>query len=299
METPLISICIPTYNRAEHLRKTLDSIVSTPEFREGSDVEIVISDNCSPDDTGLVAQKYVSQYPDRIRYSRNETNIVDANFEKVLSLGRGEFLKLHNDTAVLHDASSLGKMIKVVRKAKKERALPFFLNGYCKAKDDIVVDSLDRFIAETRYYCTWIGAFGLWRRDFLAMSDTMRRTYKTKLFQAWVLLDYIAQGNSMLICNEQLFDVATVSKKGGYNIAEIFGHNYNVLLKTHYDQGNLSGKVYRKAKRDMVSFVNGYYFDKGGNYNFDKSGYFKWMLPFYKWNFYFYRKWLRTILKGK
>ena len=48
---PLVSICIPTYNRVEQLKITMESIMAQPEFREGK-VEIVISDNASDDDTG-------------------------------------------------------------------------------------------------------------------------------------------------------------------------------------------------------------------------------------------------------
>ena len=41
---PLVSICIPTYNRAECLKETIESIICQPEFLEGK-VEIVVSDN--------------------------------------------------------------------------------------------------------------------------------------------------------------------------------------------------------------------------------------------------------------
>lgn len=43
---PLLSICIPTYNRAEYLEKSLESIIRQSEFHS-DDVDVVISDNCS------------------------------------------------------------------------------------------------------------------------------------------------------------------------------------------------------------------------------------------------------------
>jgi len=56
-EKPLLSICIPTYNRAEYLAKSLDTLVCLPEFNS-SEVEVVISDNASTDNTQEVAKKY-------------------------------------------------------------------------------------------------------------------------------------------------------------------------------------------------------------------------------------------------
>lgn len=51
-EKPLLSICIPTYNRAEYLAKSLDTLVCLPEFNS-SEVEVVISDNASTDNTQI------------------------------------------------------------------------------------------------------------------------------------------------------------------------------------------------------------------------------------------------------
>ena len=52
---PLVSICIPTYNRSEYLRLSLERYIREPEFLSGC-VEIVISDNTSTDDTGVMVQ---------------------------------------------------------------------------------------------------------------------------------------------------------------------------------------------------------------------------------------------------
>src|SRR5664279_654163 len=100
MPEVLLSICIPTYNRAKNLEDTLISIVQQRRFQETDDVEIVISDNCSGDNTGNVSEKFAALYKEKIRYFRNTENISDANFEKVLSYGKGQYLKLNNDTLI-------------------------------------------------------------------------------------------------------------------------------------------------------------------------------------------------------
>jgi abequosyltransferase len=46
---PLLSICIPTYNRSQYLKQALETYVSNAAFDD--EVEIVISDNASTDNT--------------------------------------------------------------------------------------------------------------------------------------------------------------------------------------------------------------------------------------------------------
>ena len=49
---PYLSICIPTYNRSEVLKESLMQLLKY----EGDDIEVVISDNCSPDNTEEVVR---------------------------------------------------------------------------------------------------------------------------------------------------------------------------------------------------------------------------------------------------
>lgn len=88
---PKISVCIPTYNRAALLKECLGSLV-IQTFR---DVEIIVSDNCSTDDTQAVIA--ACQDP-RLRYCRNDTNIGPyANLNRLLDLAQGEYV------CILHD----------------------------------------------------------------------------------------------------------------------------------------------------------------------------------------------------
>ena len=59
---PLLSICIPTYNRADKLKQTLESIVSQPEFIDFDEFEIVISDNGSKDGTKEICEELKKKY---------------------------------------------------------------------------------------------------------------------------------------------------------------------------------------------------------------------------------------------
>jgi len=121
----LLSICIPTYNRCEILEKTILSIINSSGFCD--EVEIVISDNCSIDNTKYVVNKYQSKYRN-IVYHRNEVNILDKNFIKVLSLGSGEYLKLLNDTAIINEGV-VETFLSNIKKHRNEKPALFFYNN--------------------------------------------------------------------------------------------------------------------------------------------------------------------------
>jgi len=87
--TPLLSICIPTYNRAAALGRTLENLEE--EIRGlGGKVEICISDNCSPDDTEKIVGRWKKRLP--ITCNRNRANMgYDINALRVMRIARGEF----------------------------------------------------------------------------------------------------------------------------------------------------------------------------------------------------------------
>lgn len=88
----ILSICIPTYNRAEYIKETLRSIFDQIEPEFAQTVEVCISDNASSDNTESVIVQLQKVSPIQIVYSRNEKNEgADRNYMKVVSLARGEY----------------------------------------------------------------------------------------------------------------------------------------------------------------------------------------------------------------
>jgi len=85
---PLVSVGMPTYNRPELLQRSLDSI-RAQTYRH---LEIIVSDNASPDPR--VGQLISSAFSEdqRIRHFRQQKNIGPAgNFAFVLNQARGTF----------------------------------------------------------------------------------------------------------------------------------------------------------------------------------------------------------------
>jgi glycosyltransferase involved in cell wall biosynthesis len=65
---PLVSVIIPTYNRPDYLKEALTSVVR----QTYSNLEIIVSDNCSPENPQPLVE---SLQDDRIRLIRNEQNL--------------------------------------------------------------------------------------------------------------------------------------------------------------------------------------------------------------------------------
>jgi glycosyltransferase involved in cell wall biosynthesis len=95
MSQPLVSLCIPTFNRARYLSSLLSSLAVQFEAFPHP-YEIVIADNASSDTTGEVVTQFANALP--LRYLRHEQNIGGyANVQFVLSQGIGRYLVYLSD----------------------------------------------------------------------------------------------------------------------------------------------------------------------------------------------------------
>lgn len=249
MNNPLLSICIPTYNRANYLETTLDSIVNQRSFQESDDVEVIISDNCSTDNTQEISEKYTTLYGRKVRYYRNSENIRDKNFEKVLSYGQGAFLKLNNDT-LNHINGSLDKMIHLIKNNIQNNTILFFSNGILK-KDLVTCTDLNTFLNNTSYHITWIGSFGIWKTDLAKIKDFNRYAH-LQLTQVDVIFNLFNQGKNSIIYNELLFNSLTPSNKGGYDFITVFIDNYFFLLSDQVQIGMLEKKSFILEKKRVL-----------------------------------------------
>ena len=96
-----ISLCIPQYNRIAFLLKGL-SIIEKQQYEH---IEIVISDDCSTDNTESEIRSLIPTYKYPIIYHRNLTNQgYDRNFRKSIELATGEYvIVLGNDDTLNPD----------------------------------------------------------------------------------------------------------------------------------------------------------------------------------------------------
>ena len=95
MSTPFFSVVLPTRNRADLLRRALQSIL----WQTFPDYEVIVFDNASEDDTPNVVKEFDDP---RIRYIRSEKWIqVQATFEEAFKAANGHFLRVMGDDDAL------------------------------------------------------------------------------------------------------------------------------------------------------------------------------------------------------
>ena len=179
MNKPLLSICIPTYNRADYLKKCLGSIVAQFNDPEVCDnIEIAVSDNASPDNTREVVEEYQKNFRN-IKYSRNNENLgVDRNVINVVEMASGVYGWYMGDDDVV-GSKSLRFIIDFLKKQEVAiftvKSVPFgemgtYVGVEIPKDAAIVLNSPDEFFLKD--YCLGIFSVLGFKRDlWLAAVD--------------------------------------------------------------------------------------------------------------------------------
>jgi glycosyltransferase involved in cell wall biosynthesis len=112
----LISVCIPHYNRSKYLLAVLESI----RVQDYPDVEVVISDDCSTDDSQEVIPKYIAAVQGtthvRFNYIRQPKNLgYDGNLRAALGAARGEYLFVLGNDDCLSNSNALSEFVKSIQ----------------------------------------------------------------------------------------------------------------------------------------------------------------------------------------
>ncbi len=105
-ENTLITICIPTFNRAEYLGNAITSALK----QNCNNYEIVIVDDGSTDNTKSVVESLKSE---KIKYVRKENTGAPDTRNQCIDVARGDFILWLDDDDLLVE-NSLGEYIKLL-----------------------------------------------------------------------------------------------------------------------------------------------------------------------------------------
>jgi abequosyltransferase len=232
---PLLTIAIPTYNRAKYLRKLLtslfDQLISEPR------VELIISDNASPDETPDVVNEFM-QRGLRIRSIRNEKNIgPDANFLQCFEQAKGKYVWIIGDDDVVLPH----RLSQILGYIEKEVYDLIFLSGYHFHADYLAeeprrghrpplsISSPERFIklvnrrGDFIYISSLIVNKARVSANNVCLSSSLVGTNVVQLTWAFAALTHFVRG---LYIDDHMIAGTVAGSDGGFNAAAVFGKNY-------------------------------------------------------------------------
>ncbi|WP_114792363.1 glycosyltransferase family 2 protein [Niabella yanshanensis] len=124
---PLISICIPAYQRIQFLERLFHSIV----LQEYKDFEVIVTDDSPDNGVALLCEKHASTLP--LFYFKNEIALgTPANWNKAISLAKGSWIKLMHDDDWFGEPTSLQQFADCAKKSDKG----FIFSAYKKVFED-------------------------------------------------------------------------------------------------------------------------------------------------------------------
>ena len=154
---PIVSITIPTYNRGYLLKETLVALFSQIDEDQLYDqVEVVVCDNASLDNTAEVVNFYISQNKYRIIYNKNEENLgVIKNILKTVELSNGTFWMFYGDD----DVVPKGALKKIINGFNQYTDFPAFMyrwqdgrDVYCQNLKNNIDFTVEELAKEFFYY---------------------------------------------------------------------------------------------------------------------------------------------------
>lgn len=136
---PLVSFIVPCYKLAHLLAECVGSILS----QTFSDFEVLIMDDCSPDNTPEVARSFTDP---RVIHVRNQPNLGHLrNYNKGIRMARGKYIWLISADDKLRSNNALERYVKVLEEHPQVGYA--FCSGYCLDGDretQIIQSSLYR-----------------------------------------------------------------------------------------------------------------------------------------------------------
>lgn len=125
MSQKLLTIVIPSYNVENYIRRCLDSVV-----QGGKDVEIIVVNDGSKDNTGKIAQEYVEAYPGMVNLVSKENGGYGSTVNIGLELATGEYFYIVDSDDWL-DPDVLHTLIATIKETKKQNLdIDMFLVNY-------------------------------------------------------------------------------------------------------------------------------------------------------------------------
>ena len=252
MIQPILTIAIPTFNRANFLDNCLLHITNQLAINEDR-IELLVSDNCSTDNTFEIVQKYVNKgYT--IRYIKNEENIgADRNIVQCYFLGLGNYIYTIGDDDILLENSI--NLILEVLKMNDDFGLVHFNPVIAKLNNNIlykVFTNKHAFMELANYWTTFISG-NIINKKFLDLQN-QNIDSGTYLNQVHIYFDCLMLSNKNVIIFKKIIECGDVENTGGYNLFKVFAFNYSKIIsriEKKYQIDGINKIIHKKILKEF------------------------------------------------
>ena len=238
---PLLSLYVPTYNRAALLSQALRAILGqiTPEMTH--EVEVVVLDNASPDDTPAVVQKAQADFPHvPLRSVRRPENIgCDANFTDAPNQTRGEFVYMLSDDDILQPGA-IAKLLELIREHPDFDAFALNISHFTDdpkeqdirvgfpIEEDRIIRDRDQALRLFGSHISFLSSMAFRRANVLGKDYTPRRN--TNFGQAYLFLDALAPARGLYVTSQRYLAMRQDNAEG-YNVFRVLITNFHALMQ--------------------------------------------------------------------
>lgn len=257
MHTVLLTIAIPTFNRATYLSINLAQLCPQLCGHE-NDVELLISNNDSQDETDDVVKRHIDQ-GSHITYIRNQTNIgSDRNIAQCFQCARGRYVLILGDDDLLLNGA-VDKILNVLRSGdygicylavygyeenfNRERP------PYGRCGHNVVFSRQERFIRKLGIYATFISA-NVINKELLHDLD-VEQFVGTNLVQTYLVYAAILRSTQNMYVSEYLV-ACKRNNSGGYNFLDVFVGSLNQVFETYTAYG-LPKRTFDSVRNDILT----------------------------------------------
>ncbi len=294
----ILTIAVPTCNRASYLDTCLSQVCPQVKGRE-KEVQVLVSDNCSSDDTGEVVRRYIA-LGHSIAYVRNPGNIgPDRNFAACYKQAEGKYLLILGDDDVLLDGA-IDTLLPILKSGDYGVV---FLNSYGFTGDFImerpqrlpagytVFDDTLSFAKKVAHFFTFTSA-NVVNRALVDEPDDWGPFFDSNLVQLAWTFSALFNGKKHVYISEYLL-AACIYNSGGYGICRVFGHNFNTIFDLFRKRG-VAGRYFRAINRKLLvaHFPAMIALARNGVMPFKPEAYFRCLYPLYRRYVFF---WMFTV----
>ncbi|MBT3811762.1 MAG: glycosyltransferase family 2 protein [Gammaproteobacteria bacterium] len=253
----LLSICIPTFNRAAYLSLCLSQLaIQLPEF-DGL-VELSVYDNNSNDKTKQIVAGFIANGL-KLKYYRNPKNIgSDKNIAQCYDRSCGQYVLVFGDDDVLTDGS-LSRIINAIKQGRsKYGAIYIRAYGFNNdpknekpfqfLKSDLEVYDADHFFKQVSTNIAFTSSLvinkskipDLYANQFIGSS----------LVQIYVLYKAVTNAEKSLIIDEYLVAAKRIENRD-YDVTDVFSESLNIALSYFVARG-LSESTQKNINRKLL-----------------------------------------------